>query len=95
MKILNIGIGDTDHGSEGAHKCRRCAGTGRFITYVENGVPKGPGGHCFRCGGKGFHTADDRKRNDFYDRQGWYRDNTGAARNVVSEMRRSSLNDLI
>ncbi len=48
-------------------KCRRCAGTGQFITYVENGVPKGPGGICFRCGGKGVQTEDDQRRNWGYD----------------------------
>lgn len=51
-------------------KCRRCAGTGAFITYVENGVPKGPGGPCFRCNGKGYQTEDDRRRNWGYDNFG-------------------------
>lgn len=48
-------------------RCARCAGTGQFITYVENGVPKGPGGICYRCGGKGYTTTADRKRNYGYD----------------------------
>lgn len=48
--------------------CKRCAGTGQFITRVENGVPRGPGGKCFRCGGKGYQTAADVKRNAYYDR---------------------------
>ncbi len=43
--------------------CRRCAGTGAFITYVENGVPKGPGGACFRCNGKGSQNDADTRRN--------------------------------
>lgn len=47
--------------------CARCAGTGEFITYVENGVPKGPGGICFRCEGKGYQTDADRRRNYGYD----------------------------
>jgi hypothetical protein len=47
--------------------CRRCAGTGRFITYVENGVPKGPGGECFRCSGKGEQTLKDAQRNEYHD----------------------------
>lgn len=47
--------------------CRRCAGTGRFITYVENGVPKGPGGECFRCSGKGEQTLADARRNAYHD----------------------------
>jgi hypothetical protein len=49
--------------------CKRCAGTGQFITYVENGVPKGPGGPCFRCNGKGIQTVADHRRNYGYD--GW------------------------
>ena len=48
-------------------RCGRCAGTGAFITYVENGVPKGPGGICFRCEGKGYQDARDEERNDNYD----------------------------
>lgn len=47
--------------------CRRCAGTGRFITYVENGVPKGPGGPCYRCNGKGVQTLADHHRNYGFD----------------------------
>lgn len=50
--------------------CSRCAGTGQFITYVENGVPKGPGGPCYRCGGKGVQTVADHRRNYGYDRWG-------------------------
>jgi hypothetical protein len=34
-------------------RCSRCAGTGLFITGMENGRPTGPGGICFRCEGKG------------------------------------------
>jgi DnaJ-class molecular chaperone len=51
-------------------KCGRCAGTGEFITRVENGKPTGPGGKCYRCNGKGHHTQDDRKRNNGYERFG-------------------------
>lgn len=51
-----------------ATPCGRCAGTGQFITYVENGVPRGPGGICFRCEGKGYQVHSDRKRNDCHDR---------------------------
>jgi len=47
--------------------CGRCAGTGQFITMVENGVPKGPGGICFRCEGKGRQNDADRRRNHGYD----------------------------
>ena len=47
--------------------CKRCASTGRFITHVENGVPRGPGGPCFRCDGKGVQTTKDAHRNYWYD----------------------------
>jgi len=47
--------------------CRRCAGTGNFITRVENGKPQGPGGPCFRCNGKGYQTEADWRRNYGYD----------------------------
>lgn len=50
--------------------CKRCAGTGQFITYVENGKPKGPGGVCFRCNGKGWQSEQDARRNWGYDRYG-------------------------
>lgn len=48
-------------------KCGRCAGSGLFVTYVENGIPKGPGGECFRCQGKGRQTLKDAKRNLYHD----------------------------
>ena len=51
-------------------RCQRCAGTGRFITYVENGVPRGPGGECYRCRGKGYQTDADSRRNWGYDNYG-------------------------
>lgn len=47
--------------------CLRCAQTGRFVTCVVNGQPKGPGGVCFRCGGKGYQTPVDVRRNEAYD----------------------------
>lgn len=47
--------------------CARCAATGQFITGMRNGKPTGPGGQCFRCGGKGFHTPADRKRNNNWE----------------------------
>jgi hypothetical protein len=37
-------------------RCRRCVGTGMFITGMLNGKPTGPGGPCFRCGGNGKQT---------------------------------------
>jgi hypothetical protein len=48
--------------------CRRCAGTGAFITYVENGQPKGPGGICYRCEGKGVQHDGDVLRNIEHDK---------------------------
>lgn len=60
-------VDDTRKGVSGTFHCGRCAGSGAFITYVENGVPKGPGGICFRCQGKGRHTQKDRKRNLYHD----------------------------
>jgi hypothetical protein len=65
-----IEVHDAHISVEGEFFCGRCAGTGAFITYVENGVPKGPGGDCFRCNGKGFHNHADRKRNWGYDLYG-------------------------
>jgi hypothetical protein len=88
-------IDDTDYDVEGNHPCRRCARTGQFITYIENGVPKGPGGICFRCGGKGYHTQEDRRRNNGYDCRGFYQDRSGAHHDGVAEFKRGSLNDLI
>ena len=51
-----------------ALRCGRCAGTGAFVTRVENGVPKGPGGSCYRCAGKGVQTVEDAHRNNTHDR---------------------------
>jgi DnaJ-class molecular chaperone len=48
-------------------QCERCAGTGQFITGSMNGKPTGPGGICFRCGGKGHQTDADERRNYGYD----------------------------
>lgn len=54
-------------GMEEVHRCARCAGTGAFITCVVNGQPSGPGGSCFRCGGKGRVNGEDRERNWGFD----------------------------
>ena len=62
-EVQNVGVHDDNCQAEGDHRCDRCAATGQFITYVENGVPKGPGGICYRCGGKGYHNNADRRRN--------------------------------
>lgn len=58
----NRNVQDNDGLTAGKHHCERCAGTGRYITHVENGKLMG-NGICYRCGGKGFHTQADRKRN--------------------------------
>ena len=50
-----------------AFPCARCGGTGLFVTMVVNGRPTGPGGICYRCGGKGEQTDTDRRRNFGYD----------------------------
>lgn len=49
-------------------RCRRCAGTGRYVTMVVNNRPTGPGGECFRCEGKGEQDEADARRNWGYDR---------------------------
>lgn len=56
------------HTADNTERCGRCAGTGRFITGTTNGIPTGPGGQCFRCQGKGYQTAKDKKRNAYYDK---------------------------
>jgi len=43
--------------------CKRCAGTGRFVTGTLNGVPTGPGGICYRCNGYGSQDDADARRN--------------------------------
>ena len=63
-----ISVDDTCKSVSGTFHCGRCAGTGDFITGSLNGKPTGPGGICFRCEGKGRHTAADRKRNFWHDR---------------------------
>lgn len=47
--------------------CRRCAGTGSFITGTTNGQPTGPGGPCYRCEGRGYQTLTDARRNRAFD----------------------------
>ena len=62
-----IRVDDTATHIGGNFGCGRCAMTGAFITGTENGKPYGPGGDCFRCGGKGWHGLEDRKRNLGHD----------------------------
>lgn len=61
--ITEHNVYDDDGTVEGSYLCRRCGGTGRFITGRVNGQLVGPGGDCFRCNGKGYHTQADRRRN--------------------------------
>ena len=65
-----IEVDDSHISIDGAFGCGRCAMTGMFVTGTLNGKPTGPGGDCFRCNGKGYHTHADRKRNWGYDRYG-------------------------
>ncbi len=62
-----IRVEDTHKSVEGSFGCGRCAMTGAFITGSLNGKPTGPGGICFRCNGKGYHTRADRARNLCHD----------------------------
>lgn len=64
MEDFPVTVEDIDGRVKGDFPCGRCAGTGRYITRIENGKPTGPAGYtCFRCDGKGHHTQVDRKRN--------------------------------
>jgi hypothetical protein len=47
--------------------CGRCGGSGMFVTGMLNGKLTGPGGECFRCGGKGRQNFADTQRNSYYD----------------------------
>lgn len=66
--------------------CKRCAGTGQFITGSMNGKPTGPGGACFRCGGKGAQNDADRRRNYGYDCRAFEK----AAQSMVNSAHKSS-----
>jgi len=53
---LSDSTGGGYHETHPDGRCKRCAGTGEFITGNVNGKPTGPGGICFRCNGKGHQT---------------------------------------
>jgi hypothetical protein len=50
------------------HECE-CGGSGKFYSggMILNGVYTGTIGVCYRCGGKGYQTEADVKRNRYYD----------------------------
>lgn len=51
----------------GAEQCDQCRGSGQYVWgAIVNGVPSHTG-TCFRCGGKGFQTPADVRRNRYYD----------------------------
>lgn len=61
---LNPTPGEWLEAAKGARfMCKRCAGTGRFVTGTLNGQPTGPGGICFRCSGHGSQNDADARRN--------------------------------
>jgi len=70
-----IRVDDMHENVEGNFGCGRCAKTGAFITMTLNGKPTGPGGICFRCNGKGFHSRKDRVRNLYHDMHAFCRIN--------------------
>jgi hypothetical protein len=53
---------------QGVWTCE-CGGSGTYYGAgsTVNGVFKGYVGTCFRCGGKGYQTKGDRRRNRYYD----------------------------
>ena len=63
----SLRVEDNHKSITGDFHCGRCGGSGQFVTSMENGKLKGPGGICFRCHGKGFHNMKDRKRNEYHD----------------------------
>jgi hypothetical protein len=50
-------------------ECDGCRGDGVWHGrgYVENGKFIGQTGTCFRCGGKGYQSEADVRRNRYYD----------------------------
>lgn len=52
----------------GTCQCGNCHGSGLFYGrgVIENGVFKGFVGPCYGCGGKGYQTVADQRRNATY-----------------------------
>jgi len=58
-----------DEPADKAAECDGCRGDGIYYGRgaVVNGVFKGFTGTCYRCGGKGYQTDRDYRRNRYYD----------------------------
>lgn len=55
------------HVTRHQEKCERCRGTGVYGWGASVNGKMEHSGPCFRCEGKGFQTAEDERRNDYYD----------------------------
>lgn len=55
------------HVTKHEEKCERCRGTGVYGWGASVNGKMEHSGPCFRCEGKGFQTAEDVRRNDYYD----------------------------
>jgi hypothetical protein len=64
--------------------CRRCAGSGQFVTGTVNGRPTGPGGACYRCQGRGSQSWVDGQRNAYRDLQAFGREARAMFRSVAA-----------
>lgn len=63
-----LGLAKAGAPTSGAFPCT-CGGSGKFYSggAIVNGNYTGTIGDCFRCAGKGWQSAVDRKRNAYYD----------------------------
>ena len=48
-------------------KCGACQATGHYH-HTKSGAPVRTSLPCYRCGGKGYQTTEDARRNAAYDR---------------------------
>jgi len=53
--------------TETTTRCQPCRATGQYVGHTVNGKPAS-GGICYRCGGKGYQTLKDKRRNAYYDK---------------------------